>query len=62
MYSQVSTELIVAAILREISLGSELVGLVQQVLGKQIPQEKVQRGRLSDLVVPAKRFHTIKQN
>lgn len=50
--SQVSAELVVAAALGEVCLGRELVGLVQQVLGEQVPQQQVQRRGLPDLVVP----------
>ena len=52
MLSQVSAELVVAAALGEVCLGRELVGLVQQVLGQEVPQQQVQRRRLPDLVVP----------
>lgn len=53
MFSQVSAELVVAAAFGEVRLGGELVGLVQQVLGQEIPQQQVQRRRLPDLVVPS---------
>lgn len=52
VFSQVSAELVVAAALGEVSLGRQLVGLVQQVLGQEVPQQQVQRRRLPDLVVP----------
>lgn len=56
--SQVSAELVVAAALGEVCFGGELVRLVQQILGHQIPQEQVQCCRLPDLVVPMPSSHS----